>query len=121
MKETIKGVRLNRTEDRLVIFFELHDGTDIVRSEQRLLEELGYDPDPRPLDKVVIEASLLRRYRESVGDDHIFTMYMMYHASNCRASQKTIAMKNGDIVLMGRKPHLRAFKKWEIEGQIRDK
>jgi len=121
MKEIIKGVRLNRTEDRLVIFFELHDGTDIIRSEERLLEDLGYDPDPRPLDKIVLDANLLKQYRESVGEDHIFTAYMMYHASNCRASQKTIAMKNGDIVLLGREPYLSAFKKLQVEERVRDK
>ncbi len=88
-----------------------------MRTEERLLKNLGYDPDPS--DQLVLRADLLERYRQSVGDDKIFQWYVALQASN-RGVAKTLIMKNGDVVILGDSAVLSGFKKFQIEARVKD-
>lgn len=87
-----------------------------MRTEERLLKNLGYDPDP--WNQLVLRADLLERYRQSAGDDKIFQWYVALQASNCGVA-KTLIMKNGDVVI-GDSAVLSGFKKFQIEARVKD-
>ena len=118
MDQVIKDVKLRRTNHGLYIHFELNDGTEIMRSEERLLKNLGYNPDP--WDHLVLTAELLERYMQSIGNNDIFHWYLALQAHNCGVN-KTLIKKNGDVILLGDSAVLAGFKRYQIEARVKDR
>ena len=72
MGQVIKDVKLRRTNHGLYIHFELNDGTEIMRSEERLLKNLGYNPDP--WDHLVLTAEIAGKVHAEHRQQRYFSL-----------------------------------------------